>query len=64
VTLLVCAGVPASLTVKVSGVPAAVAVGVPESTPLAARVRPAGGGPALSAQDSGAVPPVAVSVAE
>src|SRR5215469_5381049 len=65
VVLLLCAGLPESLTVKVSAVPAAVAVGVPAIVPVAAAsVRPAGRLPLLSAQESGAVPPLAVSAAE
>src|SRR5215468_2171285 len=65
VALLLCAGLPESLTVKVSAVPAAVAVGVPAIAPVAAdSVRPAGRVPLLTAQESGAVPPLAVSDAE
>ena len=64
VTVLVTVIVLESLTVKVIGVAAAVAVGVPEITPVDASARPAGSAPGLTAQDSGALPPVAVSVAE
>jgi hypothetical protein len=65
VVLLLCAGLPESLTVKVSAVAAVVIVGVPAIAPVAAAsVRPAGSVPLLSAQESGAVPPLAVSVAE
>jgi hypothetical protein len=52
-----------SVTVKVSGTAAAVAVGVPESAPDDATVSPAGSVPAVSAQERGALPPVATSVA-
>jgi hypothetical protein len=62
-TLRVCTGLPASVTVKVSGVLAAAVVGVPEITPLVAlSARPAGSAPVVRAQDKGGVPPVAVSV--
>jgi hypothetical protein len=48
-TLRVCAVLPESLTVAVSGVPAAVAAGVPEITPPAAlSARPAGSAPAVA----------------
>ena len=40
------------------------AVGVPEIVPPAPRVSPAGNVPAATDQVNGAVPPVAVSVAE
>jgi len=40
------------------------AVGVPEMFPVDASVRPAGSAPELMDQERGAVPPLAVSVAE
>jgi hypothetical protein len=64
VTLFVRAVVLESLTVKVIGVAAAVTVGVPEMVPVDTSVRPAGSAPELIVQDRGALPPVAVSVAE
>jgi hypothetical protein len=64
VTLFVCAVALESLTVKVTGVAAIAVVGMPEIAPLAASVSPAGSAPELTAQDSGAVPPVAANVAE
>jgi hypothetical protein len=63
VTLCIRALALESLTVNVIGVAAAVAVGVPEMTPVDASVRPAGSARAVMAQDKGALPPVAVSVA-
>jgi hypothetical protein len=63
VTLFVRAVVLESLTVNVIGVAVAVAVGVPEMAPVDASVRPAGSAPELVAQDRGALPPLAVSVA-
>ena len=48
---------------NVSGVPAAVAVGEPEIVPFADSVSPAGSTPSVSAQESGAVPPLALKVA-
>lgn len=64
VTLCVTALALESLTVNVIGVAAALAVGVPEMTPVEARMRPPGSAPAVMPQDSGPVPPVAVSAAE
>jgi hypothetical protein len=61
--LIWCIGLAESLTVKVSERAAAVAVGVPEIMPAAFRARPAGRVPAVSAHDSGAMPPLAFSVA-
>jgi hypothetical protein len=43
-----------SVTVKVTGTAAAVAVGVPEIAPAAVDVSPAGNVPAVSAQEIGA----------
>jgi hypothetical protein len=63
VTLFVRGVVLESLTVKVIAVAAAVAVGVPEIAPVAARVSPAGRAPEVTDQDRGALPPLAVSVA-
>jgi hypothetical protein len=63
-TVFDCAGLPASVTVKVSGVALADAVGVPLRTPVEAlNVRPAGRAPDASVQLYGAVPPVAARVA-
>jgi hypothetical protein len=62
--LFVCAGLAASVTVKVTGVAAAVAVGVPEMPPVVPfSARPAGRVPLVTAHMSGGVPPLAVSVA-
>lgn len=56
---LVCAGLPASVTIAVKfAVP--VAVGVPEIRPVAGvRVSPAGRLPAVTDQAKGVVPPLA-----
>jgi hypothetical protein len=57
---LVCAGLSESVTVKVSGVALATAVGIPAITPVVAfNDRPAGSVPEVSDQEYGAVPPVA-----
>ena len=61
---LVCAGLSASVTVKVSGVALADAEGVPVIMPLVAfSDNPAGSVPEVSDQEYGVVPPVAESVA-
>jgi hypothetical protein len=61
---LVCAGLSASVTVKVSGVALATAVGIPAITPVVAfNDKPAGSMPEVSDQEYGVVPPVAESVA-
>jgi hypothetical protein len=64
VTLLVRAVVLESLTVNAIGTAVAVVAGVPEMAPVDASVRPAGSAPELMAQDKGALPPVAVRLAE
>lgn len=59
----VWAGLPASLTVTpMEKLP--LAVGVPETTPLGARVSPAGRAPEVSVQVYGAVPPKACKARE
>jgi hypothetical protein len=59
------AGFPESLTLKVSGVWLAAAVGVPVMAPLDAfRESPVGKVPLVRVQESGVVPPVAASVTE
>jgi hypothetical protein len=59
----VCAGLLESVTVKVSGVELAVAVGVPVIAPADESERPLGNVPLVSAHAYGVVPPVAVRVA-
>src|SRR5580693_6481555 len=64
VTLLVCALLLESVTMKVSGIALALVLGVPLIAPLAAlSVRPVGSVPAVSVHDRGLVPPLAASVA-
>ena len=64
VTLLVCAVALESVTRKVSGIALALVFGVPLIAPLAAvSVSPVGSVPAVTVHDSGAVPPLAASVA-
>jgi hypothetical protein len=61
----VCAGVPESVALKVSGVALAVAVGVPLIRPEDAfSVRPAGRVPEINCQVTAPVPPVDASVWE
>ena len=63
-TDLLCAELLESLTVKVSEVALALAVGVPLIMPLVlSRDRPAGSDPLVKAHVYGGVPPVAVRVA-
>ena len=62
-TDLVCAGLSASTTLKVSGVAFTAAVGVPVIAPVAAsNARPAGSVPAVIDHVYGTVPPVAARV--
>lgn len=64
-TLAVFAGEPASVTLKVSGVLATAAPGVPLITPLEEfSVRPPGNAPEVSVHVYGVVPPEAASVDE
>ena len=61
---LVCAGISASVTVKVSGVALVATEGVPVIIPVAAlNDKPPGSAPEVSDHKYGAVPPVARSVA-
>jgi hypothetical protein len=61
VTELVCTGLLESVSLKVSEVALAVAVGVPVIAPVEVlRVSPAGSVPLVSDQVKGVVPPVAV----
>lgn len=63
-TDLVCTGFPESVTVNVSAVALAVAVGVPAIAPVEAfSARPVGSVPDVSVQIYGVAPPVATSVA-
>ena len=65
VTLFVCAGLPESVTWKVTDVPFIATVGVPLIAPLEAfKDNPAGSVPDVSDHICGGVPPVATSVAE
>jgi hypothetical protein len=60
----VCAGVPESVTEKLTAELLTAAVGVPEITPVVAdRVKPVGRAPLVIRQVYGAVPPVAASEA-
>ncbi len=65
VAVLICAGLPESVTLKLSEAPATAAVGVPVMAPVAVfSDNPAGNIPLVSDQVYGVVPPDAVSVAE
>jgi hypothetical protein len=65
VAVLICAGLPESVTLKLSEAPATAAVGVPVMAPVAVfSDNPAGNVPLVSDQVYGVVPPDAVSVAE
>jgi hypothetical protein len=58
----VCAGLPESVTVNVSGVPPVeAAVGDPEIMPAGLKVRPAGSVPPVRLQLTGGVPPLTAS---
>jgi hypothetical protein len=61
--LCVSAGLPESVTFKVSGVLVTAAVGVPVIAPVDPKDNPAGSVPLVSDQVYGAVPPVAARVA-
>ena len=61
--LCVSAGLPESVTFKVSGVLVTAAVGVPVIAPVDPKDKPAGSVPLASDQLYGAVPPVAARVA-
>ena len=64
-TLPLCAGLPESVTLKVSAAADTAAVGVPVMAPVAVfSDRPAGNVPLVSDHVYGVVPPDAVSVAE
>jgi hypothetical protein len=63
VTVWVRAAALESFTAKVIALAAAISLGVPAIIPLGASASPAGSAPELTAQDKGALPPVAVSVA-
>ena len=64
-TVAAWAGEPESVTLKVSAVLATAKVGVPVICPVDAfSVRPVGSVPAVNAQASGRLPPVAARVCE
>ena len=64
-TNLLCVGLPLSETVNVSGVPFAVADGVPAMAPVDEfREIPAGSVPEVSDHESGGVPPLAANIEE
>ncbi len=64
VLLAFCAGVPASVTLKVSGAGPPCVVGVPVMAPDELSVSPPGSVPAVNCQLYAPVPPVAASVTE